>query len=322
MTKPTYVKLSKELKTGLLAVFAISTFILGYNYLKGSSLFQTDRTFYAVYDNVEGLDMSSAVNINGFRVGRVQNIEIDKNTGLMIVTFSIENDFQFSKESTARIYGGGIIGGKSLAIIPNFESGNIAQTGDTLKSDVEEGIMELVNDRLSPLQIKIESAIVGVDSLMYAINDVLNEKSRENLRNSIADLSNITSSFAVSSTKLQSLLTNNEQKLNRTFDNLDVTTQNFAAFSDSLSNINLSQMVGELETTISNFKSLSETLNNSEGTIGKLLNDDELYNNLDFATKQLEELLQDIKLNPTRYINISVFGKRNVPYESPDSRED
>jgi len=316
------VKLSKEIKTGLLAVFAISTFILGYNYLKGSSLFKTERVFYAVYENVEGLGLSSAVNINGFRVGKVQNIEIDKNTGLMIVTFSVENDFQFSKQSIARIYGGGIIGGKSLAIIPVFESNVIATTGDTLQSQVEEGIMELVNDRLTPLQMKIESAVEGVDSLMVAVNDVLDEKSRKNLRSSIADLNAITSSFVVSSTKLQSLLTNNEDKLNRTFDNLDATTQNFAAFSDSLAQVNLNQMVNELETTIKNFKSLSEKLNNGEGTLGKLLNDDSLYDNLDFATKQLEELLQDVKLNPTRYINISVFGKRNVPYKSPDSRED
>lgn len=316
------MKLSKEIKTGLLAVFAISTFILGYNYLKGSSLFKTERVFYAVYENVEGLGLSSAVNINGFRVGKVQNIEIDKNTGLMIVTFSVENDFQFSKQSIARIYGGGIIGGKSLAIIPVFESNVIATTGDTLQSQVEEGIMELVNDRLTPLQMKIESAVEGVDSLMVAVNDVLDEKSRKNLRSSIADLNAITSSFVVSSTKLQSLLTNNEDKLNRTFDNLDATTQNFAAFSDTLAQVNLNQMVNELEATIQNFKALSENLNNGEGTLGKLLNDDSLYDNLDFATKQLEELLQDVKLNPTRYINISVFGKRNVPYKSPDSRED
>src|SRR5690606_13039691 len=230
--------------------------------------------------------------------------------------------FQFSKQSIARIYGGGIIGGKSLAIIPVFESNVIATTGDTLQSQVEEGIMELVNDRLTPLQMKIESAVEGVDSLMVAVNDVLDEKSRKNLRSSIADLNAITSSFVVSSTKLQSLLTNNEDKLNRTFDNLDATTQNFAAFSDSLAQVNLNQMVNELETTIKNFKSLSEKLNNGEGTLGKLLNDDSLYDNLDFATKQLEELLQDVKLNPTRYINISVFGKRNVPYKSPDSRED
>lgn len=322
MTKLTYVKLSKELKTGLLAVFAISTFILGYNYLKGSSLFTTDRVFYAVYDNVEGLGVSSAVNINGFRVGRVQNIEIDQNTGLMVVTFSIENDYQFSKESIARIYGGGIIGGKSLALIPVYESSSIAKTGDTLKGQVEEGIMELVNDRLSPLQMKIENAVVGIDSLMYAINDVLDEKSRENLRGSIANLNDITTSFAVSSTKLQSILTNNEAKLNRTFENLDTTAENFAALSDSLSQLNLSKMVNELEVTITNFKTLIETLNNGEGTLGKLLNDDTLYDNLEFATKQLEELLQDVKLNPNRYINISVFGKRNIPYERPENRID
>jgi phospholipid/cholesterol/gamma-HCH transport system substrate-binding protein len=316
------VKLSKELKTGLLAVFAISTFILGYNYLKGSSLFQTDRIFYAVYDNVEGLGVSSPVNINGFRVGKVQSIEIDNRTGLMVVTFSVENDFEFSKQSIARIYGGGIIGGKSVAIVPDFSYTDVAISGDTLKSQVEEGIMELVNDRLSPLQKKIESAVVGVDSLLFAINDILDEKARKNLRATIANLNDITSSFGVTSTKLQSLITTNESKLNRTFTNLDATAENFAALSDSLSKLNLNKMVTELELTIANFKSLSETLNNGEGTLGKMLNDDTLYQNLEHATRQMEELLQDVKLNPNRYINISVFGKRNIPYESPENRID
>jgi phospholipid/cholesterol/gamma-HCH transport system substrate-binding protein len=241
---------------------------------------------------------------------------------LMIVTFSVENDFEFSKQSIARIYGGGIIGGKSIAIVPDFSYTDVAKTGDTLKSDVEEGIMELVNDRLSPLQMKIESAIVGVDSLMYAINDVLDENSRENLRSTLANLNDITASFAVSSTKLQSILTTNESKLNRTFENLDKTAENFAALSDSLAQINFSKMVNELELTIANFKSLSETLNNGEGTLGKLLNDQTLYDNLDHATRQMEELLQDVKLNPNRYINISVFGKRNIPYERPENRTD
>lgn len=316
------MRLSKELKTGLLAVFAISTFILGYNYLKGSSLFNSVRVFYAVYDNVEGLDMSSAVNINGFRVGKVQNIEIDQKTGKMIVRFSVENNFQFSNESVARIYGGGIIGGKSIAIIPNFESTVQARSGDTLQSQIEEGIMELVNDRLTPLQMKIESAIVGVDSLMYSINAVLDEDARDNLKASIANLNDITSSFSVSSLKLQGLLSNNEEKLNRTFTNLDTTAENFAALSDSLAQLNLATMISELELTIANFKSLSETLNNGEGTLGKLLNDDALYDNLEHATKQMEELLQDVKLNPKRYINVSLFGKRNIPYERPENRTD
>jgi phospholipid/cholesterol/gamma-HCH transport system substrate-binding protein len=316
------VKLTKELKTGLLAVFAIATFILGYNYLKGTSLFQTDRIFYSVYDNVEGLAVSSAVTLNGLKIGKVQSIDIQGNTGNLIVKFSVENDFDFSKESIARIYGGGIIGGKSLAIIPNFESRNYAVSGDTLKGHVEEGIMELVNDRLSPLQKKVESAIVGVDSLMFAVNDVMDAKSRKSLRETIDNLNKITSSFAVSSNSLENLLINNENKLNRTFTNLDATAENFAKLSDSLSQINFSQMVNELETTLANFKELSENLNSGEGTLGKLLTDDSLYVNLEYATRQLEQLLQDIKLNPKRYIHISVFGKRPGPYQEPESRKD
>lgn len=316
------MKLTKELKTGLLAVFAISTFILGYNYLKGSNVFQTDRVFYSVYNNVEGLDLSSSVTLNGLRVGKVQEIQIDGATGNLIVKFSVNMDFEFSKESIARIYGGGIIGGKSLAIVPNYELRNYAVTGDTLPGQVEEGIMELVNDRLSPLQKKVESAIVGVDSLMFAVNDVMDIESRKSLRETINNLNKITKSFAVSSNSLENILAGNEEKLNRTFENLDVTAENFAKLSDSLSQINFSQMVSELETTLANFKALSENLNSGEGTLGKLLTDDSLYVNLEFATRQLEELLQDIKLNPKRYIHISVFGKRPGDYTEPESRED
>lgn len=315
------MKLSKELKTGLLAVFAISTFILGFNYLNGTSLFQSERVFYAVYDNVEGLSQSSGVMINGLRVGRVQEITINKATGNLIVQFNVDNDFEFSKSSIARIYGGGIIGGKSLAIVPDFQSNEVAQTGDTLKSEIDEGIMELVNNRLSPLQVKIESAIEGIDSLMFSLNDILDVKTRENLKNSIDDLNKITSSFAGSAESLQSIIAGNEDKLNRTFDNLDITTQNFAALSDSLAQLNLNQLVGELETTISNFKKLSENISNGEGTIGKLLNDDTVYKNIEYATRQLEELLQDIKLNPKRYIHISVFGKKPGEFEEPESRD-
>lgn len=316
------MKLTKELKTGLLAVFAISTFILGYNYLKGTKIFQTDRVFYSVYNNVEGLDLSSSVTLNGLRVGKVQEIQIDGATGNLIVKFYVNMDFEFSKESIARIYGGGIIGGKSLAIVPNYESRNYAVTGDTLPGQVEEGIMELVNDRLSPLQKKVESAIVGVDSLMFAVNDVMDTESRKSLRETINNLNKITKSFAVSSNSLENILAGNEEKLNRTFENLDVTAENFAKLSDSLSQINFSQMVSELETTLANFKALSENLNSGEGTLGKLLTDDSLYVNLEFATRQLEELLQDIKLNPKRYIHISVFGKRPGDYTEPESRED
>lgn len=316
------MKLTKELKTGLLAVFAIATFILGYNYLKGTNVFNTNRVFYSVYENVEGLNLSSVVTINGLRVGKVQDIQIDGATGKLIVKFSVENDFQFSKESIAKIYGGGIIGGKSLALIPNFDSNIPAKSGDTLNGEVEGGIMEVVNDKFSPLQTKIESAVVGVDSLMFSVNEIMDTQSRKNLRESIENLNKITSSFALSSKSLENLLKVNEQKLNNTFENLDVASQNFAKLSDSLSQINLGQMVSELESTLSNFKEISESLNNGEGTLGKLMKDESLYTNLEYATKQLEELLQDLKLNPKRYIHVSVFGRKAGEFQEPESRED
>ncbi|MEX0997574.1 MAG: MlaD family protein [Flavobacteriaceae bacterium] len=315
------MKLTKEIKTGLLAVFAISTFILGYNYLKGASLFQKDRNFFVVYDNVEGLALSSPVTLNGLKVGKVQEIIINPGDAKLIVKFNIEKDFVFSNQSVARIYGGGIIGGKSLAIVPDYESRTPAKSGDTLRGEIEEGIMELVNDRLSPLQAKIESAVVGVDSLMLSVNEVMDPKSRKSLRETIDNLHKITTSFAVSSTSLENLLKGNEQKLNNTFENLDVTTQNLSKLSDSLANINVGQIVNELETTLANFKELSENLNSGEGTLGKLMKDESLYTNLEYATKQLEELLQDIKLNPKRYIHVSVFGRKAGEFEEPESRE-
>lgn len=315
------MKLSKEIKTGLLAIFAISTFILGYNYLKGSSFFQGERVYYAVYDNVEGLDMSSIVMINGLKVGKVKNIELDNQTGKLTVKFNIDNNFEFSKTSIAKIYGGGIIGGKSLAIVPDFENPQLAISGDTLQGTIDEGIMELVNNRLTPLQTKIESAVVGVDSLMMSVNNVMDSNSQKSLRKSIENLTKITSSFAASSKSLENILNQNEQKLNSTFEHLDITTKNFAQISDSLAQINLGKIVSELESTLANFKELSENLNSGEGTLGKLMKDESLYTNLEYATKQLEELLQDVKLNPKRYIHVSVFGKKAGDYQEPQSRD-
>lgn len=316
------MKISKEAKTGLLAVFAIATFILGYNYLKGINFFKSDRTFHAVYDNVEGLDLSSAVTINGLKVGKIQEIKILEKNARLLVTFNVENDYTFSKTSIARVYGGGIIGGKSLAIIPDFESNNIAQSGDTLVGNVEEGIMELVNDRLTPLQQKIEATVVSADSLLTSFNQVMNEETRENLRQTLKNFNETSNSLKSSSVALEDILVVNKSKLNSTFENLDKTAANFAAFSDTLSSVEIGNMVKEIESTLANLNAFSEKLNSNEGSIGRLLNDDELYKNLDGATRQLEELLQDIKLNPKRYVHISVFGKNPGPYQEPENRDD
>lgn len=312
------MKLSKEVKTGLLAIVAIALLIFGYSFLKGENLLNNDRTFYAIYDDVEGLAPSSSVTINGLEIGKVVSINFADSQGNLVVTFNVKNDFKFSKSSEARIYGGGLIGGKSLAIVPDYEENSEAKSGDTLKGTIDEGIFELVNDRLTPLQKKAENVIDQTDSVLVAVNDVLDTDTRSNLRTAIANLSETAISFKNASNSLDGLLSQNSEKLNRTFTNLDEMSGNFKTISDSVAQLDLSQLVGDMQKVVSDFESVSSKLADGQGSAGKLLNDDQLYNNMERATRQMEELMQDIKLNPKRYVHFSVFGKNPGPYEEPE----
>lgn len=311
------MKYTKEVKTGILAVVAILILIFGYSFLKGQNLLDSSRTFHAIYADVEGLSTSSPVTINGLRVGQVTEIDFLDQTGLLVVTFTVDSEFQFSKNSLAQIYGGGIIGGKSLAVVPEYEQGRTATTGDTLPSAIEEGIMELVNERLTPLQIKVERAIVSADSLLSSFNEVLNPQTRNNIANTFDDLAETVRTLKGTSESLSGIIDGNSEKLSSTFTNLEETSENFNKFSDTLAQVNLSGMSRDIEQVIADFESISNSLESGEGTAGKLLNDESVYNNLDRATRQMEQLLQDIKLNPKRYIHFSVFGKRPGPYEAP-----
>ncbi|MEH6406614.1 MAG: MlaD family protein [Leeuwenhoekiella sp.] len=311
------MKISREVKTGLLAVVAIALLIFGYSFLKGKNLLDNDRTFYAIYDNVEGLAPSSNVTINGFEVGKITKIDFLDKTGRLLVTFTVEDDFQFSSNSIAQIYGGGLIGGKSLAILPVYEQGKLAKSGDTLTGEIDEGIFELVNDRLTPLQKKVEGVITGTDSVLTAVTDVLDKDTRNNLRIAIANISETSVEFKNASHSLNSLLANNSDKLSASITNLSKITENFSKVSDTLSEIDFKRMVANLEKVVADFESISSKLDNGQGTAGKLINDDQVYINLERATSQMQELLQDIKLNPKRYVHFSVFGKKPGEYEEP-----
>ncbi len=311
------MKFTREVKTALLAITAIILLIFGYSFLKGKNLLDSSRTFYAMYDDVEGLSPSSPVTINGLKVGQITNIDFVDQSGLIRVTFTVENDFKFSKSSIAEVYGGSILGNKSLAIIPNYEDPEMAESGDILKSDVEEGIMELVNEKLAPLQEKIESSIVSADSLLTAFNEIMDDSTRNNIRSTFNDLGETARSFKGTAFELEGLVKTNSPKLDRTFTNLDEMSTNFNKFSDTLSTMNIGKITNDIESVVADFEQISTNLNNGHGTAGKLLNDDKVYDNLNRATKELEQLLQDIKLNPKRYVHFSVFGKKPGPYEQP-----
>lgn len=315
------MKITKEVKTGLLAIFAISLLIYGYSFLKGSDIFSNERIFYVSYNNVAGLAVSAPVTINGYAIGQVKDIEFENEKGSLLVTFKLNKDFEFSKNSVVRIYSTSVIGGNALAIIPKIDKNNIAKSGDTLKGEIEKGMLESLTSGLKPLENRIYKTLSGLDTLLNNFNSVLNNDTKDNLKEAIASLNKTMKSFEGASSDLNSLLSENKPKLDSTFSYLETTTSNLASFSDSLAQVDIKAMATNLEATLESFDAIMKKIDNGEGSIGKLVNDEKLYNNLEAASKELEELLRDLKENPKRYVHISVFGKKAKEYESSETEK-
>jgi len=308
------LKISREVKTAILVISGILLFIFIFNYLKGENIFDPSRTFYAVYDNVEGLATSSPVTINGLTVGKVQEIGFtDDGSGKIKVKLLVDSDFNFSINSKAELYEAGLIGGKAIAIIPAFDNAEDAKKGDYLGGIVKAGLTELVNQRLTPLQEKIETMMVSADSLLTNINSVFDVQTKANLKKSIAELSITIESFKNTSVSINDLITDNQEKLSSTLSNVDNISSNLSKITDSIANANLGETIKSLQLTINNFDKILSSIEKGEGSIGKLLKDDTLYNNLKGASKEMEELLRDIKLHPKRYFRI--LSKKEIPYK-------
>lgn len=315
------MKLSKEVKTGILAIGAILLLIFGYSFLKGTNLLEKNREFFVKYQNVEGLAIAAPVTINGLTVGKVQDISFANQKGSLVVKFSVEKDFEFSKSSIVRIYSAGLIGGKSLGIFPQYDVKNIAKSGDTLAGDVEDGMLSAVTKALGPLEKKVSNTLGTVDTLLLNVNDIVDTDTRKNLKEAIQNLNTTLNSFAGVSENLNNILANNSGKLDNTFSNLDKTAGNLSKLTDSLAQLETGKLVSDLQNVVDKMNTIVSGVNNGEGSIGKLLKDDKLYENLEGASRQLEQLLQDVKLNPKRYVHISVFGKKQKKYEEPENKD-
>jgi phospholipid/cholesterol/gamma-HCH transport system substrate-binding protein len=310
--------MSKELKIGIIAVIIIGISIWGFNFLKGQNLLDPgSRTFKVEYAKIGGLTNSSAVTINGLKVGKVENIEFDVSEGQrghLIVTFIVDNDFEFSKKSVVKIYSPNPLSGSNLAIIPNYE-GDIAVSGDLLQGEIEESLFTSIGERLNPLQQKIESVIVRADTLFSGVNKVLNEKTIDEINGSVSDLGATIAAIRKTILSVNAMVVDNQQNLKRTLENTKNITENFSKVSDSINAIDFGKIINKAEEAVSNFNEMSKKINSGEGTIGQLINDKRMYDNLEAATRELEQLLRDIKLHPKRYIHFSIFGKSPEPYE-------
>ncbi len=312
------MKLSREIKTGIIVVAGIVAFIFGLSYLKSSPLFENNKTFYAVYDNVGGLQPGTQVSINGYNVGNVTSINFKDSSGKLLVTLSINNEFEFSKNSIAELFDTGIIGGKGVQIVPVFDKAPYAKSGDTLQSKIKPGITELVQQKLTPLQMKVEGAVSNADSLLMNVNQILDDPTKKQLQETIVSLNQLVKSFKGSADNLNTLLDNNKMQLDSSLKNVNHITSNFSKLSDSLVNSDLSGTLTEFQTTVEKLNHILAKIERGEGSLGKLHQDDALYNNLAEASRELDLLLQDFRLNPKRYVNVSVFGKKQKEYTLPE----
>lgn len=312
------MKFSNEVKTALLFIFGISLFLIGFSYLKSNDVFVSDRVFYGIYDNTEGLVNGTPVTINGYSVGAVESSELLQPSAKILVTFRVENDFPFSKNSIAQIYESGLIGGKALAIIPAFDKAALAKHHDTLQTSVAPGLTDLVNEKLSPLQEKIESMIVHADSVLIAFSNVLDNQRQEALRQSIDQFNQTTQALTTLTSSLNQSLNDENGALNKTFASLSRASENAAAITDSLQQAPLGATLRSLEQTSQDLALMTSKINAGQGSLGKLVHSDSLIHALNQTNAQAQLLLEDLRLNPKRYVHFSLFGKKNKAYQKPE----
>lgn len=307
--------LSKELRIGMLVIISIVVLVWGINYLKGSNLFDSSRTLYALYGNIGGLQEGSSITVNGFKVGVVKKISLltDKNYSLL-VALSIEDNINIPSNSVSKIVNEDIMGSKGISLVLGDSNIN-AEQGDTLASDMDRSLKEEVNKQILPLKNKAEQLIGSIDSIVTVITSVLSKDARESLTKSLVSLDKTFTTMSQTMTKVNKIVDQNDERISSIIKNLEANNdeitnilKNFSELSDDIAKSNI-------KTTLASLNEISKKISDSEGSLGMFINDKDLYLNLEKSSKELEALIKDIKLNPKRYVGFSVLGGKSKSYK-------
>ncbi len=317
------MKISNEFKVGLLGIIVIILLILGFNFLKGNKLFSKTMTLYAKYQNVQGLATSNPVFINGLQVGNIYAINNSKDMKQMLVTISIQKEIYIPTNSIA------FINPNPLSVTKiEIQLGNATtylKSKDTIQTIERDGFLEnMINSKVDPLLSTIKSTVGTADSILLNFNQVLDAENKKNIAAALQNLNKITSSVNATTASLEIMLNStngplsktlnnaasitdniaaNNQKLNNVFTNIDITTE-------KLAKLNVQQSLSLLDSTINNLKAVIAKLNSKESSLGLLFNDPTLYKNLTSTSNKINVLLDDIRVHPSRYVSISIFGKK------------
>ncbi len=314
------IKISNELKIGIVAIITIILFIWLFNFLKGKNFFKSTVSYYAVYDEIGGLGESSPVEINGYKVGVVQSIAfLDKESGLLLVEFSVSKGFSLPVNTVAEITPLSIIAGMKVQFVYGEGPGTYTP-GDTIPGRLALTLITKLENELIPVKEKLMGLIDAIDSITGSVNDIMNEDFKRNLGGTMSNLNNISGNMddiigtqkkeleatLTSISVFTQMLSENSAKMGKTLSNLESITDTLAASDISATVLNLKNSL--VKTSL-----LLENLNDGKGTAGQFLTNDSLYKNLNGSLQSLNLLLEDMKANPKRYVHFSVFGKKSEP---------
>ncbi len=317
------MKIKREIKIGVVATLSLLLFLWGLNYLKGEDIFSKQIIYYAVYDDVTGLIESNPVSLNGVTIGQVKTISfMPDQSGRILVENIISKDIPIPDDSYSVITGTSLTGTREI-IIELGDSKTYVQNRDTLPSMQQTSIKEEVSQLVLPIQQRAEDLFVQIDSVMIIFQSIFNERTRSNIVQSFESIQNtlytvesstvrLDNTLEEETTRITNIMVNTESITQNLRDNNELLTnvmKNFSNISDSIAAANLTQTLLRAEESLTSMNEILEKINNGEGTAGLLINDEQLYNNLTSSSKQLEELLEEIKNNPGDYIKLSVFGR-------------
>ncbi|WBX99375.1 MlaD family protein [Chryseobacterium gambrini] len=314
------MKFSKELKAGVIALLAIVGFVVLFQFMKGRSLFTTDNIFYAQYDNVEGLAQSSPVSINGLKVGQVDKIipHTSKDGKIdFLVKITVDNNFEFSKNSTLEIFEPSLMGGKEMRINLMY-GGPTAKDGDTLKGAFKLGTLGSLSSQVGPVKDQLQVVLHRVDSLMTNANQLVDAQNRQEIKLLLANLNKTVAALQTTAGSVNSLVGHNDPKLQKVLDDASLTMQSgkvtldkYGNLAESIDTKKLNATIANLDATVGQLNNVVSGIDRGEGSLGKIMKDDQLYNNLNAASNNLNSLIEDLKAHPKKYVNFSVFGKNN-----------
>ena len=306
---------------GLSFIVALVLFIWGFNFLKGNDIFGKETVYFSEYYQVNGLVNANPVMINGLRVGKVKDIYFNPDmSGRIIVSFTLSNDFPVPVNSVARIFSSDLMGSKAIDLVLG-DSKQFAHDGDTVKSQVEAGLMAEVNAQVQPIKKKAEDLLASMDTLVVAFQSIFNESARDNLKESFNNIrmtfenlenatGNIDNLVVTESGRISSILIRLDSLaliLSQNKQNFDQIISNFRSISDSLAQSDIPATFSNINTTVADMQKLLSSIEQGKGTLGQLIVNDSLYNQLNNSAASLDSLLRDIRENPKRYVKFAVF---------------